>query len=75
MNKPTIQSNIAKLIELEHPTDGKETFRLSGAYIDVLNRMAILQGTSKTAVVRQALDLLSEQFGDDVLWPELAARD
>ena len=55
MNKPTIQSNIAKLIELEHPTDGKETFRLSGAYIDVLNRMAILQGTSTVSYTHLTL--------------------
>jgi len=33
--------------------------------------MALLQGKTKTAVVRQALDVLATQFGDELLYPKV----
>ncbi len=47
----------------------KITVELSEAYHEVLKRMALVQGKTKTAVVRQALDLLAEQMGEEVLFP------
>ena len=36
--------------------------------------MAILQGKTKTAVVRQAIDALVKQFGEDTLYPAIDLR-
>lgn len=49
----------------------KLTLNLKHQYHDVLERMALLQGKTKTAVVRQALDALAKHFGDDVLYPKV----
>ena len=54
--------------------DKKLTCVLSYHYHDALTRMAILQGKTKTAVVRQAIDALVKQFGEDTLYPAIDLR-
>jgi|TARA_R110002124_G_scaffold222852_1_gene388237 hypothetical protein len=82
MNKGTQGENTRNLIAYElaaqqeqQLTDTGErrklTLNLKHHYHDVLERMALLQGKTKTAVVRQALDVLATQFGDELLYPKV----
>jgi predicted DNA-binding protein len=80
MNKGQQTENIQKLLDYalaaEQDTDTepkKLTCVLSPHYHDALERLAILQGKTKTAIVRMAIDELVKQFGDDILYPALQA--
>ena len=44
----------------------KLTLALPSSYQDLLIRMSLLNGTSKTSIVKQALDELSARFGDNL---------
>ena len=44
----------------------KLTLALPSSYQDLLIRMSLLNGTSKTDIVKQALDELSSRFGDSL---------
>jgi|MDTB01.2.fsa_nt_gb hypothetical protein len=77
MNKGQQTENAQKLLAYDVASkqdtdteDKKLTCVLSHHYHDVLDRMAILTGKTKTAVVRQAIDELAKQFGEDVLYPQ-----
>ena len=78
MNKGAQEENTRKLLEYQlvaqqqtDREDKKLTIMLSFQYHDALERLAILQGKTKTAVVRQALDELAAQFGDELLYPQV----
>ena len=74
MNKAARKKSIVKLLEY-HMSPQRESGRLNmdlgAGYMDVLNRIAILEGTSKTSIVKEALDRLVEAYGEKVLFPEV----
>lgn len=77
MNKATLQANARALFQynLEHDQDDLEgtrklTLRLEGSYHDLMNRLAIVEGTTRTGVIRRALDHYSNQYPDQVLFPQ-----
>lgn len=79
MNRGSQAENARKLLayEMEEREDHgarKFTCELSQQYHDILERMSIIQGKTKTAVVRQALDELAKQFGDEILYPRINQR-
>ena len=76
MNAAQQKENIQKLIEYHlknqgDPSSGRLNMDLGSGYMDVLNRMAIIAGTSKTNIVKEALDRLVEEYGEQVLFPEV----
>jgi hypothetical protein len=77
MNKATLQSNARALFEYDQEQDQddlvgskKLTLRLEGSYHDLMNRLAIVEGTTRTSVIRRALDHYSNQYPDQVLFPQ-----
>ena len=81
MNKGQQTENIQRLLDYalaaEQDTDTepkKLTCVLSPQYHDALERLAILQGKTKTAIVRLAIDELVKQFGEDVLYPSVELK-
>lgn len=68
MNEATIRENIKALIEYDQADERalpkKLTLALPTSYQDLLVRLSLLNGTSKTDIVKQALDQLSIDFGD-----------
>jgi hypothetical protein len=81
MNKGQLTENAQRLLAYAivsaRETDRenrKLTCMLSFEYHDAIERMAILQGTTKTAVIRQAIDELVKQFGEDTLYPSVELR-
>lgn len=77
MNKGQREENeqrlLAYAIVSERETnrqDKKLTCILSYEYHDAIERMAVLQSKTKTAVVRQAIDELVKQIGEDTLYPD-----
>jgi hypothetical protein len=71
MNEATRRERVRSLIEYERPEDMpvKLTVVLDDSYQEVIDRIGILQGESKSAVVRSALDCYAAQFGSSVLFP------
>jgi hypothetical protein len=76
MNTAARTNNIKKLLEyhlksLQESQSGRLNMDLGEGYMDVLNRIAIIEGTSKTKIVKEALDRLAEEYGEQVLFPEV----
>jgi hypothetical protein len=75
MNEARIRENKKALIEYDQDTEKalpkKLTLALPTSYQDLLVRMALLNGITKTDIVKQALDQLSIGFGDQ-LYPKPA---
>jgi len=74
MNTATQRENMKKLIEYQIATPGSGSrlnLDIGMSYMDVLNRIAILQGTSKTQVIKDALDRIVEAYGEQILFPEV----
>ena len=71
MNEATRRARIRKLLKYEPPRSmpGKLTVVLEESYQEVIDRIGILQGESKSAVIRSALDCYAGQFGTAVLFP------
>jgi|AJXC01.1.fsa_nt_gi hypothetical protein len=76
MNRAAIVENTKRLLDYatkrdqeQEPETSKLTIRLNRTYHDVMRRLAILEGTNRTEIVRRALDHYSEQWGDEVLFP------
>ena len=77
INKSTTQRNYRRLVEYDEAQQGAEelagtrklTLNLDVSYHDILKRLALIEGTSKTEIIRRALNSYSEMFGDDVLFP------
>ena len=68
MNEARLRENRKALIEYDQAEDTalpkKLTLALPASYQDLLVRLAILNGTSKTEMIKKALDQLSIGFGD-----------
>ena len=80
LNKSTTRRNTQQLLEyahnqLEDASGGqakqlrKMTLNIDWSSHDVVKRIAILEGVSKTEVMRRAINLYSDVFGDDLLYP------
>ena len=80
INKSTTQRNYKRLVEYDLDQQHaprfegarKATFNLDQSYQDVIKRISLIEGTTKTEIIRRALDSYSEQFGDEVLFPSQA---
>jgi hypothetical protein len=80
-NKDLVRRNFRKLIAYDQvdefggqdPSDRslkkKLTLMLDLSYHDVLNRLKILEGTTKTEIVRRALDAYAEALPEGALYP------
>ena len=76
MNTASRTNNIKKLLayhlkSLRESQSGRLNMDLGEGYMDVLNRIAIIEGTSKTKIVKEALDRLADEYGEQVLFPEV----
>jgi len=78
MNKAALKANARRLVEYDQEQEPdnlvgsrKLTLRLEGSYHDLMNRVAIVEGTTRTEIIRRALDHYSKQFGDQVLFPSI----
>ena len=77
INKSTTQRNYKRLVEYDLEQQHaphfegarKATFNLDQSYQDVIKRISLIEGTTKTEVIRRALNAYSELFGDEVLFP------
>ena len=81
MNKENARRNFRKLIAYDQvdefsghsATDKtlrkKLTLMLDLSYHDVLNRLKILEGTTKTEIIRRALEAYAESFPEGALYP------
>ena len=63
MNEKALRKNVAALVEhalqereLENQTPSKLNVRLNYEYADMLVRLSIIEGSSKSDVIRNALD-------------------
>jgi len=77
MNEQMMRNNYEKLLEYHqdyqlNPNTEPSciTVELTPQWADLLVRIVLLEGTSKTAVIRKALDGLADQIGSNVLYPE-----
>jgi len=77
MNKGSIRANARALYEYAQLHDQDElelrkklTLRLEGSYHDLMSRVAILEGTTRTEIIRRALDHYAKQYGDKILFPK-----
>ena len=77
MNKATLQANARALFEydleqVQEDLEGskKLTLRLERSYHDLMQRLAIVEGSSRTSIIRRALDHYSNQYPDQVLFPQ-----
>jgi|TARA_R100000664_G_C2744695_1_gene132643 hypothetical protein len=77
MNKATLQANARALFEYDQEqvqddmTERKKlTLRLERSYHDLMQRLAIVEGSSRTSIIRRALDHYSKQYPDQVLFPQ-----
>jgi len=75
MNDRLLQKNVTELLDhddqeasVENKTGGKFNARLPYEYVDLLTRVAILEGCSKTDVFKRALHAYSRGFRK-VLYP------
>jgi len=71
MNEATRRERIKNLLKYKPPKlmPSKLTVVLEDSYQEVIDRIGILQGESKSAVIRSALDCYAEQFGTGILFP------
>jgi hypothetical protein len=77
MNEQMMRNNYEKLLEYHqdyqlnpNTEPSRITVELTPQWADLLVRIVLLEGTSKTAVIRKALDGLADQIGSNVLYPE-----
>ena len=77
MNKGSIRANARALFEYDQLYDQDEleirkklTLRLESSYHDLMNRVSILEGTTRTEIIRRALDHYAKKYGDRVLFPK-----
>ena len=83
-NKATMRENYLRLLEydreqkelryelgqeLGHKQLQKMTLKMERTYHDVLARCSLIEGISRTEVIRRAIDFYSNAIGDDVLFP------
>ena len=79
MNTTTTTLNIKSLIahdgnqEVVKEEKRKLTILLPESYHDVIQRIALLTGNSKTATYKLAIDTLAASIGEDILFPRTAA--
>ena len=76
MNRATMEANYERLTQfkgvgMEANETKKLTADLGRDYHEVIARISILEGISKTELVRRALDAYASIIGDAVLFPEL----
>jgi hypothetical protein len=80
INKSTTRRNYLRLLEYEQelhaklhlgelPDKKKLTLNIDRSYHDVVKRICLLEGISKTEAIRRAINIYSDLFGDDVLFP------
>ena len=80
INKSTTRRNYMRLLEYDTHVNEladaghqdelrKMTLNIDWSYHDVVKRMALIEGITKTEVMRRAIDFFAESFGDDVLFP------
>ena len=83
INKSTTRRNYLRLLEYDQEQDQlgqlsrargnqvrrKLTLNIDQSYHDVLTRICLIEGISKTEAVRRAINAYSEIFGDEVLFP------
>lgn len=76
MNEQMMRNNYQKLLEYHQDYElnpntepSRITIELTPEWADLLVRIVLLEGTSKTAVVRKALDTLADEIGSSVLYP------
>ena len=76
MNEQMRRGNYEKLLEyhqdyeLNPPTSSSRfTIELTAEWTDLLVRISLLEGLTKTAVIRKALDGLADEIGSTVLYP------
>jgi len=71
MNEATRRQRVRELISYERPEEFpiKLTVVLDPSYQEVIDRLGILQGENKTAVIKSALDCYASQIGDAHLFP------
>jgi hypothetical protein len=80
MNEQMMRNNYQKLLEYHQDYElnpntepSRITIELTPEWADLLVRIVLLEGTSKTAVVRKALDGLADEIGSSVLYPAIPA--
>lgn len=78
MNEQMMKNNYRKLLEYHqdyqlnpNTEPSRITVELAPEWADLLVRIVLLEGTTKTAVIRKALDRLADEIGSSVLYPEL----
>lgn len=76
MNEQMMRNNYQKLLEYHqdyqlnpNTEPSRITIELTSEWADLLVRIVLLEGTSKTAVIRKALDTLADEIGSNVLYP------
>jgi len=83
INKSTTRRNYMRLLEYDQEQDQlgrpsrardnqarqKLTLNIDRSYHDVLKRICLIEGISKTEAIRRAINAYSEIFGDEVLFP------
>jgi hypothetical protein len=71
MNKASMTENYKRLLKYRNKNaePKKLTCVLPASYHELLERIIILEGISKTELVKRALDHYSDYFGGDVLFP------
>ena len=78
INRATTQRNYRRLVEYDESQNmgcekeqgaRKLTVNIDVSYHDVIKRLSLVEGISKTEVIRRAIDAYSEVFGDEVLFP------
>ena len=82
INKGTQRQNYIRLLEYDEDgrsrmadTSKKLTVNLEFSYFDLIQRLAIIEGSNKTAIVRRAIDYYASQFDDDSLFPRSGYDD
>ena len=77
INKQKQTQNFRRLLDYDEQTRRRDfaddarklTVQLEFSYHDVVKRIALLEGTTKTELMRRMVDFYAEQFSDDVLFP------
>ena len=77
INQSTTRRNYQRLINydeqqrLSQESEGRRklTLNIDLTFHDVVKRMAIIEGTTKTEIIRRAIDAYAELFGDELLFP------
>ena len=77
INHSTTQRNYKRLVEYDQlqqestPNEGRRklTLNIDLTFHDVVKRMALIEGTTKTEIIRRAIDAYAELFGAELLYP------